>query len=106
MAPYRNLRTKTMRRLSSPLLPPAVFPSIQSRQGARNAKLREAAEEVDRATLNEQVCMLRDAAGEYLNVLNFAVSDVSSVIAPNDRMKLKEYRFKRESRISCSLVHH
>ncbi|KAJ7083571.1 hypothetical protein C8R44DRAFT_894457 [Mycena epipterygia] len=78
MAPYHNLQTKTMRRLSSPLLPLAVFPSIQSCQGARNAKLRKAAEEVERATLNEQVWMLRDAAA----------------VAPNDLMKFKEYRFK------------
>ncbi|KAJ7096973.1 hypothetical protein C8R44DRAFT_748751 [Mycena epipterygia] len=46
-----------MPRLSSPLLPLAVFPSIQSRQAARNAKLREAAEEggardVERASLD------------------------------------------------------
>lgn len=97
MAPHRNIRKKPIRRLSSPLLPAAVFPSIQSRQGARNAKLREAAEEVERATLNEQVYMLREEAGESLNLRSLAVSYVSSAASPNNRVKFKEYRFKRES---------
>ncbi|KAJ6553755.1 hypothetical protein DFH09DRAFT_1085513 [Mycena vulgaris] len=79
MAPTRT-KQKALRRLSSPLLPHTILPSIQSRQAARNTELRHAAEEDERAFLNKVVYRLgKDAAA-----------------SPNDEVIAATYHFKRE----------
>ncbi|KAJ7434937.1 hypothetical protein FB451DRAFT_1194982 [Mycena latifolia] len=67
MAPTRNNK-RSIRRLSSPLLPNALLPSISMRQGTTNAKLRAAAEEslaaeeAERLAMNDKVYASLEAA--------------------------------------------
>ncbi|KAJ7450462.1 hypothetical protein FB451DRAFT_1410433 [Mycena latifolia] len=67
MAPVRN-NNRSIRRLSSPLLPNALLLSISMRQGTTNAKLRGAAEEslateeAERLAMNDKVYACLEAA--------------------------------------------
>ncbi|KAJ7487125.1 hypothetical protein FB451DRAFT_1168504 [Mycena latifolia] len=72
MAPVRN-NNRSIRRLSSPLLPNALLLSISMRQGTTNAKLwgaaeeSLAAEEVERLAMNDKVYACLEAASSPNN---------------------------------------
>ncbi|KAJ7434665.1 hypothetical protein FB451DRAFT_1195156 [Mycena latifolia] len=85
MAPTRNTK-QTIRRLSSPLLPSALLPSISMRQGTTNAKLRAAAEESLAA---------EEAARLVMNDKVYAALE-AALVSPNNQSKRNVARWDEE----------
>ncbi|KAJ7127418.1 hypothetical protein C8R43DRAFT_957872 [Mycena crocata] len=83
MPATRTDKRKMLRRLSSPLLPDTILPSINSVEAEHNKAVRLSGEEEERATLNDELSMVQ-------------VLKVFSDENPGDQLLEQEFKFKLE----------